>query len=70
MGRYFRAPAKRDVEQWEKVRRLHAAGFRFDRARSTSGPPLPARLADVEAFIRDNPEHDLRVARTSGDTKR
>ena len=30
--------------------------------RSASGPPLPDKLADVEAFIRDNPAHPLRVA--------
>lgn len=62
MGRSFKAPPAKDLEQWEKVKALFAAGFRFSSYRSTLGPPLPDRLADVAAFIRDHPEHPLRVA--------
>ena len=62
MGRSFKAPPVKDLEQWAKVQALFAAGFRFFSYRSTNGPLLPDRLADVEAFIRDNPAHPLRVA--------
>jgi hypothetical protein len=69
MGRSFKAPPARDLEQWAKVQALFAAGFRFSSYRSTSGPPLPGRLADVEAFIRDNPVHPLRVAAPNNSLK-
>ena len=67
MGRSFKAPAKRDRGQWAKVEALYHAGFRFFSYRSFSHlekdvPPLPAKLSQVEAFIRDNPEHPMRVA--------
>ena len=62
MGRSFKAPPAKDLEQWAKVQALYNAGFRFFSYRSTSGPPLPAKLSEVEAFIRDNPAHPLRVA--------
>lgn len=62
MGRSFHAPKLSDKEQWEKVRRLHQAGFRFFSYRSMSGPALPTRLADVDTFIADNPSHPLRIA--------
>jgi hypothetical protein len=62
MGRSFKAPPAKDLEQWAKVQALYNAGFRFFSYRSTSGPPLPSKLSEVEAFIRDNPAHPLRVA--------
>jgi len=62
MGRSFKAPRAKDTEQWAKVQALFNAGFRFFSYRSVSGPPLPARLSEVEAFIHDNPAHPLRVA--------
>ena len=62
MGRSFKAPPAKGLAQWAKVQALFAAGVRFSSYRSASGPPLPDRLADVEAFIRDNPSHPLRVA--------
>jgi hypothetical protein len=65
MGRSFKAPPARNLEQWAKVQALFEAGFRFFSYRSTSGPSLPDRLAEVEAFIRDNPAHPLRVAAPS-----
>jgi len=62
MGRSFKAPPAKDTEQWAKVQALYNAGFRFFSYRSASDPPLPERLSEVEAFIRDNPAHPLRVA--------
>ena len=61
MGRSFKAPAMRDREQWAKVQALYEAGFRFSSYRSHDCPPLPTRLGDVDAFIRDNPRHPFRV---------
>jgi hypothetical protein len=61
MGRSFKAPPARDKEQWLKVHALYQAGFRFFSYRSHDCPPLPKRLADVEAFIRDNPVHPFRA---------
>jgi hypothetical protein len=62
MGRSFKAPPARNAEQWAKVQALYSAGFRFFCYRSKSGPPLPDKLSEVEAFIQDNPAHPLRVA--------
>ena len=62
MGRSFKAPAARNAEQWAKVQALYKAGFRFFSYRGIDCPPLPARLSQVEAFVRDNPDHPLRVA--------
>lgn len=64
MGRSFKAPAAKNEEQWAKVQALHQAGFRFFSYRSHDCPPLPARLVDVEDFIRNNPKHPFRVGRT------
>lgn len=61
MGRSFKAPRRADAEQWEKVRLLWEAGFRFSSYRSWPGAePLPKRLRDVEDFIRRNPDHPAR----------
>ena len=62
MGRSFKAPPARNLEQWAKVQALYNAGFRFSSYRSKDAPPLPSKLSEVEAFIRDNPAHPLRVA--------
>lgn len=62
MGRSFKAPPTKDTEQWAKVQALFDAGFRFSSYRSADGPPLPDHLSEVDGFIRDNPEHPLRVA--------
>lgn len=62
MGRSFRAPPTKDTEQWATVQALFDAGFRFSSYRSVDGPPLPDRLSEVDGFIRDYPEHPLRVA--------
>ncbi len=59
MGRYFRMPRKGDAKQWEKVRRLWAAGYRF--YMSTCDNAYPDRLSEVDAFIRANPRHQNRL---------
>ena len=69
MGRSFKAPPAKDTEQWAKVQALYNAGFRFFSYRSVAGPPLPATLSEVEAFIRDNPAHPLRVAAPNNSSK-
>lgn len=62
MGRTFRTPRKADDDQWEKVRRLWAAGFRFWSYRSfPDAEPLPDKLNQVDEFIRRNPHHPMRV---------
>jgi hypothetical protein len=62
MGRSFKTPKKNDDEQWEKVRRLWQAGFRFDSYRSyPDAEPLPERLSEVEDFISRNPRHPSRT---------
>ena len=64
MGRSFKAQKKSDTEQWEKVRVLWSAGFRFWSYRShPEAEPLPERLRDVEAFIRRNADHPMRISR-------
>ncbi|GAB2801446.1 hypothetical protein [Dyella kyungheensis] len=62
MGRSFHAPKRRDEEQWEKVRRLYNAGFRFFSYRGMEGARLPEKLSDVPAFVSENPNHPLRIA--------
>jgi predicted RNA-binding Zn-ribbon protein involved in translation (DUF1610 family) len=61
MGRSFKTPAARDREQWAKVQALYLAGFRFFSYRRHDCAPLPLRLAEVDEFIRNNPEHPFRV---------
>ena len=61
MGRSFKAPASGDLAQWAKVQALYEAGLRFSSYRSFDCSPLPAELSEVEAFIRDNPNHPMRV---------
>ena len=62
MGRSFKAPPAKNLEQWQKVQALYNAGFRFFSYRSFLCPALPAKLSEVEAFIRANPQHPMRVA--------
>jgi len=61
MGRAFKAPSKTNIKQWSKVEALWTAGFRFWSVSSTEVEPLPKRLADVEDFIRRNPNHPARL---------
>ena len=60
MGRSFRPPKKTDVEQWKKIEKLWRAGFRFPR-RYRNAPAYPARLKEVDQFIKDNPRHPYRL---------
>jgi hypothetical protein len=61
MGRAFRAPAKTNIKQWKKVEALWNQGFRFWSVGSTEVEPLPEKLADVQDFIRRNPNHPARL---------
>lgn len=62
MGRTFRVPRKPDEAQWEKVRRLWEAGFRFWSYRSfAKAEPYPDDLREVDAWIKRNPKHPMRV---------
>ena len=49
MGRNFKAPKKRDIEQWNKVEALWSAGVRFW-GYNVPDPP-PERLRDVAEYI-------------------
>ncbi|MEO1029226.1 MAG: hypothetical protein AAFX02_09255 [Pseudomonadota bacterium] len=61
MGRGFKVPRKSDKEQWEKVRRLWLAGYRFRKNFGRREVPFPSRLREVDAFIRENPRHGFRL---------
>jgi hypothetical protein len=62
MGRSFRTPSRLKRDQWEKVQRLWEAGFRFWSYRSyPDAEPFPDDLRDVDAFIRRNPDHPMKV---------
>lgn len=63
MGRAFKVPKKADGEQWAKVAALWQAGFRFFNSPTLRGTydPFPERLREVEAFVRRNPDHPLRI---------
>ena len=64
MGRSFKTPRKSDKQEWEKVRVLWSAGFRFwSYRRHPEAEPLPERLQDVHDFIRRNPDHPMRFVR-------
>ena len=64
MGRGFKAPLRRDQEQWKLVALLYAAGFRFPSTTIRASPPLPTRLREASAFIQANPSHLYRVCVT------
>lgn len=51
LGLDFKAPKQRDVEQWEKVRLLHAHGIRFNSCGCGGPGHRPARLREVPAFL-------------------
>lgn len=62
MGWSFKAPSKRDVNQWKKVQILFAEGFRFFGTGYYESEPLPSTLRDVPEFLKKNEDHRLRVA--------
>ncbi|MBD1821984.1 hypothetical protein H6F51_05660 [Cyanobacteria bacterium FACHB-DQ100] len=51
-----------DREQWKKVQKLYALGFRFHRYRGAY-PSLPDRLREVDQFVEQYPDHALRIAK-------
>lgn len=62
MGRSFKAPRQTETKQWEKARRLWAAGYRFHtNTRRQHVPPYPEKLSDVDAWIEENPHHPFRL---------
>lgn len=62
MGRTFRTPSNRKQDQWEKVRRLWEAGFRFWSYRSfPDAEPYPDELREVDSFIRRNCDHPMKI---------
>lgn len=70
LGRKFKAPAATDVKQWEKVRRLVDAGFRFqtlwvwDAVKEMKVPArYPEKLNEADAFIRRFSAHLPRGSR-------
>lgn len=63
MGRSFKTPKTRDVDQWTKVQRLWEAGFRFVGNGWHDSPKLPEQLNEVDQFIAENPIHHLRFDR-------
>ena len=50
MGRNFKAPKKRDDEQWKKVLALWSGGVRFW-GQNVAEPP-PERLSEVDDYLR------------------
>lgn len=64
MGKTFRAPRLSQVERWRAIEALFHAGFRFMSGRD-SHAELPTRLRDVERFIRENPDHPLRLPKAN-----
>ena len=69
MGNAFKAPAKNNLNQWRKVRKLREAGFIFtyrDGHPYRDDPavePFPQRLSEVDGFIRRNPNHPFLLAK-------
>jgi hypothetical protein len=59
LSRKFKAPRADDAKQWEKVRRLVEAGFRFESAYRWMGrgaytaARYPAKLSEVDAFVAE-----------------
>lgn len=61
MGRSFKAPKRGNHEQWKKVQKLYALGFRFHRY-GGDYPPLPERLREIDQFVEQYSNHELRIA--------
>jgi hypothetical protein len=63
LGRNFRRPARNDREQWEKVRLLAEAGYRFN---GYSGDCRPRTLAEARRFLAEHgPAPGLRAGDAS-----
>lgn len=61
MGRAFKAPKRGDRQQWKKVQKLYALGFRFH-GYGRDYQPLPERLQEIDRFVEQYPDHELRIA--------
>jgi DNA-directed RNA polymerase subunit RPC12/RpoP len=61
MGRAFKSPKRGDYEQWRKVQKLYALGFRFYKY-GGDYQPMPERLREVNRFVEQYPDHELRIA--------
>jgi len=62
MGRNFRSPKHTDKKQWLKVKVLYAEGFRFVGSGSPNSIPLPKKYVELAQFLKEHPNHRLRVA--------
>lgn len=65
LGKDFKAPKQRDVEQWRKVELLFRHGCTFHSCGCNGPGPRPARLRDVQPFLaeRKRLEHEFRRER-------
>ena len=62
MGRDFKAPKQKDVDQWRKVEILFEHGFTFHSCGCCGPGYRPAELAEVYAFIESHrPQSDGEV---------
>jgi hypothetical protein len=62
MGRSFRAPSKSDLSGWKKIEKLWKSGFRFWSYRSApDAESFPAKLSEVDDFIKRNQTHPFRI---------
>jgi hypothetical protein len=62
MGWSFHVPRRTDIDEWTKVEVLYSRGFRFFSSGFGQYPPLPKRLQDLKAFLKQHPNHPLRIA--------
>lgn len=54
MGRYFRAPSSRSLDQWRKVEMLFNAGVRFSGTQSCALGRFPNTVREAKEFIARN----------------
>lgn len=54
MGRYFRAPSARSLDQWRKVEMLFNAGVRFSGTQSCRLGRFPDTMREAKEFIARN----------------
>ena len=69
LNRKFKAPKRRDAEQWAKVRRLIEHGFYFfsvyrvGENGEKNQVPYPARLSEVSHFVNEFREQSALINR-------
>ena len=62
MGRSFKAPRNTETRQWEKVKQLWSAGYRYHtNTRRQHVPAFPNKLRDLDKWIKQNPKHPFRL---------